>query len=492
MANPESQNERPRRDIFAFSKEITAPPIFRQHELDQMLSEARENEARPTGPMQHVALIGERGSGKTFLTMALATTLGTSKFRGKVVILPELQPQIQSPKDFVAEVYRGVIGQRPQPDETWDQITAKLDKLFTPRGRKNRLLVVIAENFPELLRRTFSSHAYQTKLRNWLDRAESRVMLVTSSTTGDLDGEPGDPLFGIFHTVELEPIAAATATELLEESKTKPTNTRLFQFLFRETDRSPKSANILALAYWRYGSSDWQSLIEDFIRYNAHAYESIVEDLGHRAAICMHEMIVKGEPISQSDLAESLGFGQQSSVAQPFAEMRRKHLLRENPAPNSRAKLAYFTDRFFVSFYRRRVLGDRKETDLLFLLAEILAEPIPAEIKEAVDDVANAAKDHTRALAFKTFLQQMKEFDQDPAHLRAFASGLISKMSYPPLLADFSDALLERDQLAGFLVSQFVESLRKDDAENRWASCQPDVRAFIEAIGRDLRVADAN
>ncbi|KWV56021.1 hypothetical protein AS026_35725 [Rhizobium altiplani] len=392
------------RDLYNFSgpgQRAMAPPMFHLDAVEQVVSEARENAARPTGPMQHMVIVGRPGSGKTFLTHAFASLLGTTTFPGKVVRLPQFQPHIQSPEDFINEVYAQLEGEAVKPAGTWEEVTAKLDKAFTARSRKQRLLILVAEDFPGLLRRAFSSHGAQAKLRNWLDRAESRVMLVTTSDTGGIDSEPGDPLFGIFHAVSLGEIAMTNAEALFDARFSQGRQVgeeRLLRFLFLLTDRTPKAVNVLARTYAQNVKQGLRFVIADYQRYYAGAYEFILADLGQRAANCMHDMIAHGEPVSQSDLARRLGV-QQSLIAQPFSEMRRKHLLREESAPSGRAKLASFADRFFVSFYRQTVLGADERHDIVLLLGTILEGPVSDEIREAVDTTANAVHNDSPASA---------------------------------------------------------------------------------------------
>ena len=98
-------------------------------------------------------------------------------------------------------------------------------------------------------------------------------------------------------------------------------------------------------------------MVREILRYHAEGYDEMLDDLGQRAGVCMQDMILNGEPITQSELARRIGLRQQSAVAQPFSEMRRKYLLREDPAPHSAAKYAAFADRFLAlpSAWSRRL-----------------------------------------------------------------------------------------------------------------------------------------
>ncbi|TCL68284.1 ATP-binding protein [Rhizobium sp. BK251] len=478
------------RDLYSLSdpgQSAMAPPMFHPDAVEQLVSEARDNAARQTGPMQHMAVVGRPGSGKTFLTHALESMLVMATFPGKIVRLPEFHPHIQSPEDFINEVYARFEGEAVKPAASWEEITAKLDKAFTARSRKQRLLILIAEDFPGLLRRAFSSHGAQAKLRNWLDRSESRVMLVTTSDTGGIDSEPGDPLFGIFNTVSLGGIAVTDATALFDArfaQGQQMAEERLMRFLFLLTDRTPKAANVLARAYTQNGRQGLPFVITDFQRYYASAYEFILADLGQRAASCMHDMIANGEPVSQSDLARRLGVQQQSLIAQPFSEMRRKHLLREESAPSGRAKLASFADRFFVSFYRQTVLGANERHDIILLLGAILEAPVPDEIREAVDTIANAVDKDGRAPAFKLFSGiRASHAQKDGVFWRGLAIELITRIAAWGPLSDFGEKIAEYDALSARIVLTYANCLGRDDP-NRWAASDPDLRALFEALGR--------
>lgn len=477
---------RSHRDLFHYEDQTTTqPPVFHVEALEEMLSEARDNAARSSGPMQHLAIVGDRGSGKTFLTYAFACTLGVDNFRGKVALLPELQPHIQSPENFIQEVLKQVEGDDADITGGWEHITSKLDKMFSARSRSKRLLVVVAENYADLIKRAFPEHADQAKLRNWLDRAESRVMFITTSVSSDIDGEPGEPLFGFLGSVKIGAINAKKALLLVdddEEQLSSQSNNQLFSFLFQLTDQTPKAANILARSYQRYGQSEWRSIVVDFQRYYASSYEQILEDLGQRAAVCMHDMIAKGEPVSQSQLAKRLGFQQQSAVAQPFAEMRRKHLLKEEPAPNSRAKLASFSDRFFVSFYRQKVMGIAENHDLPFILSSQIATSTSKETERLVKAIHRDCDKDGRAAGYKTFSSLWSPKNSQEQTL-SFASALLAKIADPNLLNDIAERIAAQDPLSAALVSHYAECIRKDDPINRWSVCQPDMRAYFFAHG---------
>ncbi|MCZ7486065.1 hypothetical protein [Rhizobium rhizogenes] len=370
---------------------------------------------------------------------------------------------------------------------TWEEITAKLDKGFTARSRKQKLLIVIAEDFPGLVRRAFSSHGAQAKLRNWLDRSESRVMLVTTSDVGGIDNEPGDPLFGIFNTVSLGGIAMGDATALFASRLSharKKTEDCLLRFLFLLTDRTPKAANVLARAYAQNAKHGLRFVIADYQRYYATAYDVTLAGLGQRAAGCMYDMVVNGEPVSQSDLARRLGIQQQSLIAQPFSEMRRKHLLREESAPGSRAKLASFADRFFVGFYRQTVLGTSERDDIIVLLGEALSTLPPDEIRETVDTIAKAIQSDGRAAAFKLFTTYCTaNAQQDGIFWRVLAIDLIAVIAASGPLSDFGEKLAEHDALSARVLLTYANCIGRDDP-NKWALSDPDLRALYEALGR--------
>lgn len=445
-----------------------------------MVVDAMENSGRRSGPMQHLAIVGPWGSGKTFLVASMENRLSFEGFRGQVVRLPEFVGHIQSPRDFIAEVYARVEGHPADAGQGWEAITAMLDKLFTPRSLKRRLLVVVAENFPELIKRAFPAHADQAKLRNWLDRSESRVMLLATSTAPAIDAEPGDPLFGIFSTVHLDPVDPSDAEALLVEYAAgggyrKPDE--MFRFLYLLGDRTPRSVETLAHSYLRYVKQDWNSIIQDYQRVNSKAYEAVLSDLGQRAAVCLHAMVSGGEPVTQSGLAAKMGV-QQSSIAQPFAEMRRKNLLREEGAPSGRAKLVSLADRFFASFYKEKVLGSPRDSDPIRILAEMLDRPRSPTARNFVAAVVSSLDAHGRAAAFKTFVDRCEQTNKDRYYWRALAIELASRITSPELLGDIVPVVCAHDSFSGSLLQEFADSSSK----GTWATMSPDLRAFFESV----------
>lgn len=456
-----------------------APPVLHVSALNRMVSDVMENSMRRNGPMQHLAVLGPWGSGKSFLVASMENRLVFDGFRGQVVRLPEFAGHLQSPRDFIAEVYAKVDGQPPDAEWGWEAITALLDKRFTARSQKRRLLVVVAENFPELVKRAFPAHADQAKLRNWLDRSESRVMLIATSAAPAVDAEPGDPLFGIFDTVRLDPVRLDDAERLLAGYAAgggyrKPDT--MFRFLYLLGDRTPRSVELLAHSYLRYLRQDWRAIIEDYRRVNGSAYQTILSDLGQRAAVCLHAMLRDKEPVTQSGLAEKMKV-QQSRIAQPFAEMRRKNLLREEQSPNGRSKLVSVADRFFASFYRERVLGLPSDRDPIHLLAELLDRAPSPEVTDLVSAIASTLEGNGRAAAFKTFLDGRSKAG-DGYYWRQLAIELATRIISPELLRDIVPVVQANDTFSGNLLGEFAGKYPK----GRLANMPPELRAFFEAI----------
>ncbi len=477
-------------DLFDYAAERAgaAAPLFHAAALEELLAEARENEARATGPMQHVAITGERGAGKTHLVRSFADRLPAAGVRGRVVLLPGFQPLLQTPHDVLRAIHDAVG--KGDAGRSWEETAAKLDALFSARGRTRRLLVVVAENYTGLIRRAFPAHGDQARLRNWLDRPESRVMLVTTATEAEVDNEPGAPLFGFLNAIRLGaiPVAAAeTLFALLPQDRLGPRGRLLARFLFLASNRTARAANAVALALDRHGAGNARGVLRELLRYHAEGYDEMLNDLGQRAGVCMQDMILNGEPITQSELARRIGLRQQSAVAQPFSEMRRKYLLREDPAPHSAAKYAAFADRLLVSHVRRSLPGQAEAADPLFRLAAALAAPPALSADEAADLAALLAAEG-RARAFAAVAARLAGLaggggDTDGAATLALAVALVATLDDADLLADCAGALAERDALAGDLLENAAAAVAKGrGAAARRVWLQPDLRAAIEAL----------
>jgi energy-coupling factor transporter ATP-binding protein EcfA2 len=465
---------------YAAEREGAAAPLFHPAALEELLSEARDNEARATGPMQHVAITGERGSGKSFLVHSFAGRLHAAGIRGRVVLLPGFRPQIQTPHDVLMAIHAAVG--KGDPGQSWEETAAKLDALFSTRSRSRRLLVVVAENYTGLIRRAFPAHGDQARLRNWLDRPESRVMLVTTATEAEVDNEPGAPLFGFLNAIRLGGVPLAAAEDLfalLPAERLGATGARLARFLFLASNRTARAANAVALALDRHGAGNPSAVVREILRYHAEGYDEMLDDLGQRAGVCMQDMILNGEPITQSELARRIGLRQQSAVAQPFSEMRRKYLLREDPAPHSAAKYAAFADRFLVSHVRRSLPGPA--ADPLARLAGALAAPPALGVDEAAALAATLAGEG-RARAFALVAARLDRLVDGAAAL-ALAVALVAALDDPDLLGDCAGALADHDALAGALLENAAAAVAKGrGAAARRAWLQPDLRAAIEAI----------
>jgi len=371
--------------------------------------------------------------------------------------LPEDMPHVISPEGLLVEVVRCVTGETIGDGEDWDQLTRRLDTVAAGTKRSPGLLVVAIENFNEVRQRVFSKAKDRSRLRNLIDRSESRIMLVLTSASGPVDAEPTEALFGFVNAIALDPLTADDATSLIDPPLAAA-GQRLFSFLMALSSGTVRHIRAIGDAVARHGQGRAEVAVADLVGEVLFVMEpnhtAAIRGLGSLAGRCLHDMVVNGEPVSQTVLAERLGYVSQSAVARPVAELKDKHVVVDRPDPASRAKLARVHDRFLVMAYRRRVLRTRLEADPLVSLIRFASWLIALDGPSATADdstlvgniegIRARGQSGGRAQGFKAAVARL-DASASPAEAVRVAVVLATTLTDAALLADIADVLKDAD-----------------------------------------------
>jgi DNA-binding MarR family transcriptional regulator len=369
----------------------------REDILADVLRVIESNRKAPKGPMQHLAILAPRGTGKTFMFRLIELNLpdvnlpdGNDDGHGVIFLhLPEEMSFLNSPGALLEEIIRRlnavpadrVVIPMHEAEGAWDRAAAQLDELLAERFGKSRgLLIVGIENFEEVRKDAFRRPEDQRRLRAWLDRPDGRIMLIAASSRGRFDGDPKAPLFGFLRNIELPVWTPDQTVDFLERALLARTGHRLdprrrarAHAIATFTGGNPRMAvalaEILTTSDSLSAAETLSAMIDDLTDY----YRDRLNNLGRQARHCLDAMMRRNEPVSQSELAERLGV-RQSDISQAFKEMRQKALLNEERLPGSKERLYSVADRIFVHYYRQRQLRHGELTSLLELIVELLTD----------------------------------------------------------------------------------------------------------------------
>jgi len=365
--------------------EIAALATGRNEEFDRIIDAIERSRSAAPGSLQHIALYGSRGFGKSFMTrrVQIATaSMGGKKGPVHYVLLAEEQHNLQrNPHEFldlIAEhlkelrgalldpdaAFRATMFQWPQPGEEmrrWDEAAARLEaEIDAILDKKPGLVIVVVENFDALLATLFKDDEDEQRLRQWLDRHSNRLMLFATAT-GTVDIYYDRPLFHAFESVRLSPW---TQDECIEYFN------RLRKLEQRPDLSAAEEAKARAIAEFIGGTPRLAHLLAEVIDTGealtvaetmsaladrlAEYYRRRIEDLPQLSRGLLDALIRGGEPASQTELAERVGAKGQNIIARTMADLERADVIRGKRAPSGRHKLYSVTDRVFVHYYRLR------------------------------------------------------------------------------------------------------------------------------------------
>jgi tetratricopeptide (TPR) repeat protein len=407
-----------RRIIETFNTHRIAPDVVvaiatgRDVEKNEVMKAIRRSAEHPERSPEHLIVYGERGSGKSFLMRMVEIEVeGLALAEGAPVVcvlLPEEHYNIRSAHQIleaIADKVRGAdwtasayaLDFRPAA-EAWDSavegLHAALDERF---GAGQGLAVAMIENFDILSKDLFGEalvesprkgsrknvsaaaverRASEERLRKLMGKKGGRFMLIATATgTVDLDYER--PLFLAFKPVDLSIWNSDACIEYFNRRRaveqrpplTLPEEARgraIAEFI----GGNPRLAQLLADVLESPDAQTIAQTLDQLSDHLAEYYRRRIEDLPPSTRGVLDALIRKGEPCSQSKLAERVGV-RQNQIADAFRYLVTARLLSAETEKDGAGTLYRVRDRLFVHFYRRRY-GEPDQTDGLAPIAELL------------------------------------------------------------------------------------------------------------------------
>ncbi|MDG4549035.1 MAG: ATP-binding protein [Candidatus Contendobacter sp.] len=355
----------------------------REQEIGRIMDAVRRSLGAAPGALQHVAIYGPRGFGKSFVArLAQIETADLVAARGvpiPFVLLPEEQHNLtRNPHALPAYIahkvadlrtgedrsWAGAMFQWPDPekearqwDEAVDQLERELD-LSLPAGRG--MAVVVIENFDVLLASVFKEDVAEQRLRKWLDRPRNRIMLIATAT-GSVDMDYERPLFQAFQSIRLEPWSQDTCilyfNRRREAEALAPLDAAAEAKARAVADfigGNPRLAQLLADVLETQDALSVAATMNALADKLADYYRRRIDDLPALAQGLFDALIRGGEPASQTELAQRVDAGGQSTIARVMQDLQRADIIRGLPALDGRETLYRVTDRVFAHFYRLR------------------------------------------------------------------------------------------------------------------------------------------
>jgi tetratricopeptide (TPR) repeat protein len=339
---------------------------------------------------KHWLVLGPRGAGKSFfLRLVQCRFAEAMNLEGKtasIVLLPEEQPNVFSPHEWLQEVQRllpGQIrskGQSPVwqvKDEAHAWQTALESLLDTFKGD---LLVIAVENFDQLLNQAFDNDVRASRLRNLMEN-EPRIMLLASAVEGEFDEVYEKRLFRQFehHPMprwdERDHRDYLTRRAKLQDKE--PTNRQLAKIdaYSRFTGGSARTAAVLAASI--LDEQDPLSASHDLIATldrMSDYYRALIEKMPPNTRKIFDNLVRGGEPASQVELASRIQ-ARQSDISKAFRWLTDYGYVINEKQPGSKEHSYRVSDRLFVQFYRMRYI-DPDQPCQLAILADLLAATI--------------------------------------------------------------------------------------------------------------------
>ncbi|HRD68493.1 MAG TPA: hypothetical protein PKY50_20390, partial [Candidatus Competibacter sp.] len=324
----------------------------REQETGRIMEAVRRSLGAAPGALQHVAIYGPRGFGKSFVArLVQIETADLAAARGlpiPFVLLPEEQHNLtRNPHALPAYIahkvadlrtgedrsWAGAMFQWPDPDKEarqWDEAVDQLEReLDLSLTAGQGMAVVVVENFDSLLASVFKEDTVEQRLRKWLDRPRNRLMLITTAT-GSVDMDYDRPLFQAFQSIRLEPWSQNTCILYFNRRREAETLAPLDAATEAKARAvadfiggNPRLAQLLADVLETQDAlsvADTMNALADKL---ADYYRRRIDDLPALAQGLFDALIRGGEPASQTELAQRVGADGQSTIARVMQDLQR-------------------------------------------------------------------------------------------------------------------------------------------------------------------------
>lgn len=368
---------------------VRALSTGREDLLRDFFLAARQRLREPSAG-KHWLVLGPRGAGKSFfLRLVQCRFTEAMNLEGQtasIVLLPEEQPNVFSPHEWLQEVQRLLPGQTRSKGQSpvwhvkdeahaWQAALESLLDAF-----KGDLLVIAVENFDQLLTQAFDNDVRSSRLRNLMEN-EPRIMLLASAVEGEFDEAYEKRLFRQFehHPMprwdERDHRDYLTRRAKLQDKK--PTNRQLAKIdaYSRFTGGSARTAAVLAASILDEqdplsASHDLMATLDRMSDY----YRALIEKMPPNSRKIFDNLVRGGEPASQVELANRIQ-ARQSDISKAFRWLTDYGYVINEKQPGSKEHSYRVSDRLFVQFYRMRYI-DPDQPCQLAILADLLAATI--------------------------------------------------------------------------------------------------------------------
>jgi hypothetical protein len=368
---------------------VRALSTGREDLLRDFFLAARQRLREPSAG-KHWLVLGPRGAGKSFfLRLVQCRFAEAMNLEGKtasIVLLPEEQPNVFSPHEWLQEVQRLLPGHTRSKGQSpvwqvkdeahaWQTALESLLDAF-----KGDLLVIAVENFDQLLAQAFDNDVRASRLRNLMEN-EPRIMLLASAVEGEFDEAYEKRLFRQFehHPMprwdERDHRDYLTRRAKLQDKE--PTNRQLAKIdaYSRFTGGSARTAAVLAASILDEqdplsASHDLMATLDRMSDY----YRALIEKMPPNTRKIFDNLVRGGEPASQVELANRIQ-ARQSDISKAFRWLTDYGYVINEKQPGSKEHSYRVSDRLFVQFYRMRYI-DPDQPCQLAILADLLAATI--------------------------------------------------------------------------------------------------------------------
>ncbi|MGO9006500.1 MAG: hypothetical protein ACLQIQ_04020 [Beijerinckiaceae bacterium] len=364
----------------------------REDQLSKILATIRANIDAPI--KQHVIVSAPRGYGKSFflrlVEVKIAELAAKEGLPVAMALLPEELPHVKEPETLIAEITRSflrapadTISVRWTEDdgESWNEAIADLESALDDRfGKGPGLLVAGVENFDLLVRKAFGASVQSGRLREFLTRRGSRVMLLAASARGAFDRNYDERLFKAFDEIVIERWSIEQCLDFFEAQRaaaSKPPLDDVQRAKARAVATfiggTPRLATLIGEALLEQDPLRAADLLERLVDELTPYYKERIEVLPSRSQKLLDALLRGGEKCSATVLAERVQARGQAAIAAPLDDLKKDLIVFGEKAPDSAEVLLGVSDRVFAHYYRKRILSHGQATCPLEALVELLA-----------------------------------------------------------------------------------------------------------------------
>jgi DNA-binding transcriptional regulator GbsR (MarR family) len=385
------------------------------------LTQIIDNNLNSDTNIQHFALIGPRGIGKSFLLRYFQIVLMKQNADDKTikidyVLFPEEQKNINKPSEFVGEIVNylsddKVVGNRnyflEETTEQWEESVSLLQRTITQRKGKFKkyLLIVAVENLDILLKNVFKSKVDESKFRKLLNETKD-FMILGASIKSDIDTDYNKRLFKAFEKYEIEPwhddnfieyfnkryaLIEKQYPEKVKDIDTKEIKNKL-KAIGQFSGGGPRIAIVLTNLLFKRGLLNTAQTLNQILEALTPYYMAILdtEHMPQKSMILLDTLIRNGENISQSKLAELLS-AKQSDISHAFKWLEKNNLIRSQKIKGQKELLYSVADRMLSLLYHTRYLQQDVSDNPLNIYSDFLMSFYQEEEikKQAIDCFKN-------------------------------------------------------------------------------------------------------